>query len=227
MAKKYSPIAYQRRKARAAAAALVASGFKIDTDLWFQRIDTGMDQMDAMAVAAAQIAELPYEMSVLITPDGTVFASKGEYGTVAPPYDEVVGAGYKVSELVDLHNHPPSRDGARKFGGPPSNDDWSAMFRTGMYESYIVAPEGRYTLKAARRIDNGVEMTPKAKSFFDGGHRSQYIQLADVKYRRNREKYDVPGGYMKASYAVLQEYAKYYEFDVVFQPNPGWENLYS
>ena len=220
MPKKYSPAAYQRRKGAAA-------GFTIDVSAGYQRIDTGMAPMDAVNMAADQIAGLPYEMAVIVAPDGTMFVAKGTQNKVTPPYIQAERAGYRRQDMLDLHNHP--AEGTRPFGGPSSGADWETMLFNGQTVNYIAAKEGRYTLRVT-----DVSKTSQVRKFFDTGRsgrkQSNFMRNVNKAYRSEclpGQRYGKRGDYMKACYDTLKKFGARYGFDIEFQPNAGWENLYN
>ena len=174
-----------------------------------------------------EIKGLPYEMSVLVAPDGTVYAAKGKEGSVIPPYGNVLADGHDMSKVMDLHNHP--SEGKRGIGGTTSDADWEVMFAMKQTESYITAKEGRYI----QRITDPSKIA-SAKAFFSTststGRRKQsnYERHITKTYREGwkKGKYRGEDGPYVAAQHVLQKFGKRYGFEVVFEPNPGYEHLY-
>ena len=214
--------------ATARTGAAQARGFTIDPNAGYQKISTGMAPNDALDMAADQIKDLDHEMSVLIAPDGTMYVSKGDGGSVRPPFQEAAQDMWFGDNLISLHNHPAGSD--RTFGGPSSDSDWNVMIRKGLSESHISAIEGRYKMKITdpSKID-------KAKAFFSKTKKSKYGFLVGKQsnYTKNSRKAFDSGdyesstdGYLKANMDTLKKFGKRYGFELEFQPNPGWENLY-
>lgn len=180
------------------------------------KIKTGADPYEVLEKASDAIRDLEYEVSVLITPDGTVYTAKGTTSKVTPPYEAVEADGYDVSTLVDLHNHP--------GGAPPSPADWDTMIYLGQSVSYVSSNRGDYVIKITDQSKIG-----KAIAFFSeaGGKTSNYERNADKAYSAGcLSYYSKPGGYSKALYHTAEKFGPRYGFSIEFKPKPGWENYY-
>ena len=201
--------------------------FTINVHAYFQKIETGMTPEEALKRAEEQIMELDYEMSVLITKDGNIYATRGRENRVKPAYGEVTDDGYNTDEVISLHNHPVSR--TRTFGGTSSDSDWNLMLMNNQTVSYITAKEGRYTL----RITDPSKIE-RARAFFSTTKKGGYwFEHKNSNYRINSRKEFNNGnyensvdGFLKASMATLRKFGTRYGFECEFQPNSGWENLY-
>lgn len=205
-----------------------AAGFTIDTVMAkspTQVINSGMAPLDAMRVASEQIKDLPYEMGVVIAPNGDLYVTKGDAASVRMDiWSATAKTGYKPSELITLHNHP--TEAGRPIGGPASDSDFSAMIFRGMSTSYIAATEGMYKV-SVRSVDTNT----KADAFFS--QRDRWGKRKTSNYMRNVDKafsadlkYSGADGYLRAAYDTLKKFGPRYGFSIEFTPNSGWEHLY-